>query len=341
MHDSNENLCCNFPCIFFLFSEIPHYILQKTILSSDICLKFRVRSADEMRLKTPRKWLFSFAILYFFSSSIMISCEALFLIKGIYTRWTYYFGPINGIRIGLSSVFIINGALCLALMKTKTRKHSMNFFCLLFAIGSLSSAAVLGSWDNNKNILGLINNFNAIKNDNYFAFTNMMSLVQNNVDGKPFYPLFPLSIMAVLMQSTFLILMAVSTALIFMCFNMWISIRCLPKSTESSAGNPVKDKMFATIGVMFILCGMVINLSSLFLPFIQYQQLWFIRDDIFTGMTLSCLMLYIGGFLSLSVSSSSKFEKRFVLLLFSLGIMGSTAFCLYNTSENLRRSHFR
>ena len=73
------------------------------------------------------QWLSVFASIYFVSSVLMSSCESYLLSQGIVSYWSDL-GPIHGVRIGLSVIFVCTGVTCLIMTKRAQKRQKVATF---------------------------------------------------------------------------------------------------------------------------------------------------------------------------------------------------------------------
>ena len=87
------------------------------------------------------QWLSVFAAIYFASSLLMSACESYLMSQGIVSYWSDL-GPIHGVRIGLSVIFVCTGVTCLIMVK-RVQKRSTTLATLFLALSSLISGNFL------------------------------------------------------------------------------------------------------------------------------------------------------------------------------------------------------
>jgi len=157
-----------------------------------------------------------------------------------------------------------------------------------------------------------------------------------NSDGEIFF-LGWWTLITMMFQSFQLLIIAISTVLISICFNLWFHIALIPKSNDSDEKQQTSKLIFSIIGVILVISGFVINVGTILLtkiltpPTFSNWRDWDEDYRQYFILPFSCISLYIGGLLCLSIASSRKVTRGLILFMFSFVIMGSTILCLYNS----------
>ena len=100
-------------------------------------LRLRFRSNDEIKLMIPKQWLVPIATVYFVSSLVMSSCEIYLMTSGIVSHYSDL-GPIHGVRIGVSVIFVSTGITCFCMIQ-RTQKPSTGLATLVLSLASIIS----------------------------------------------------------------------------------------------------------------------------------------------------------------------------------------------------------
>jgi len=294
-----------------------------------ISFRFKVHTIEDMKLKMPKRCLIFFTIVYLIVGFSIAICQALILSNGNQiTKW--YAESIIGARFAYAAVLILTGIFCIILMLSP-RKRTSNFFCFLFAIASLVLASIASS-----EMMSFYNGSNFYSR-NPVEFLEHKSRLDIIPDGTPYF-LGWWTLETLIFQSFQLLIIAISTALICTCINIWFHIRLVPKSNESDDSERKCKYMFFIIGVVLMISGFVINVGSvlatkILTPYSENYRNWTEDNEEYFTRPFACLSLYLTGLLSLSIASSYRVTRGAVLFLFSFVAMGSTIFCLYQSVQ--------
>jgi len=290
--------------------------------------RFRIQSIEEMKQNMPRGWLTSFSTVYFLVGISIAICEAIIMYSDNQSsKW--YSGSVIAARFAYSAILILTGLLCI-ILTLSPQKRTSNFFCFLFAVTSLVLASYGSSGD-----MGYYNtgDFEPRNPKEFLAHKSRLDL---NSDGEIFF-LGWWTLITMMFQSFQLLIIAISTVLISICFNLWFHIALIPKSNDSDEKQQTSKLIFSIIGVILVISGFVINVGTILLtkiltpPTFSNWRDWDEDYRQYFILPFSCISLYIGGLLCLSIASSRKVTRGLILFMFSFVIMGSSILCLYNS----------
>ena len=149
--------------------------------------------------------------------------------------------------------------------------------------------------------------------------------MQMNSDGHFYFPLFPWTLIMVVMNGFPLVNVSISIALVFLCLNLMVAIDIINDNPDENNDNQYYSRendsfsvSFAIIGSILLLCGFVINVNMILLPNLGYFSYQDVLHRIFTPMTSGSLSLFVGGLLALKVASHGGLWKKFTLFLLSI-----------------------
>eukprot|EP00093_Oithona_nana_P011955 11955.XXX_370405_372069_1 [CDS] Oithona nana genome sequencing. len=309
--------------------------MKETLIPTPMSFNFRIRSVEEMRLMIPAKWLIGFAITYIVTSIIISTCEAYLISLGIISYYSDL-GPIRGFRIAFSVVFISTAVTCICLA-TKLQRRSTAIALFLFAILSLVAASFLSSFWYLRADMRFLSTMNY--KDYEETKTKVLSHMTKTEDGKILFPLKPWSFIMVAMNCFPLLLITLSVCLIFVCLNMFFSIKIMQGSTNE----PQEKKtslIYISIGTILLIVGFAINVGMIIVPNLGHFDWMMAMEWIYKPMTFSTLSLLFGGFLALSIGTSEKLSRKFGLLMHSFVMLASLIVLLMHTSHLLNETSY-
>lgn len=271
-------------------------------------LNIRTRHGGEIDSKVSKCWL-GFLATFFIISGLIEGC--CFGFVGL-SHNTFE------LAIGMSVLYSLTGVM--ALIMTCQPKRWVIGVTLIMALASAVSSSMMAFYK------GLV-----VTNQSSLEGNGLRRnlLVWNNQETLPYSPLFPLTLVTVVMSSLATILVPMSVALMIICFNLLVSVRLANHqlSTKSHAAH------FALIGIILVLVGIVTIiafnvLANLgFLP--NADNFWISK----TLIQLSGITYILGGFVSLGTSGLQTMVRKVFLFAITFIILAATIVTLWKTVE--------
>ena len=265
----------------------PHYLTHSNFnqfqerfqwCQQQISFRFKIHTVEQMKLKMPKGWLMSFSVIYLIVGFSIAICQALILSNGNQsTKW--FVKSVIGARFAYSAVLIITGIFCIILMSSP-KKRTSNFFCFLFATASLVLASMASS--------DMMHHYDEgnFEPGNPTEFLKLKSRLDINIDETPYF-LGWWTLETLIFQSFQLLIIAISSALVCICVNLWFHIRLVPKSNKMNDSERKSTYIFFVIGIALMISGLVINVASVLATKIVtpsfYRDYWIdIVEEYFT-----------------------------------------------------------
>ena len=274
--------------------------MSQTVKQTSPC--FQVRSTKEMKLNMPKWWLTFFSIIYLIVGFSIAIFEVLAIYNGLHNSGPAQY-EILPIRFGYSTALILTGIFCVMLILSP-RKKTSNFFCFFFAVASLSLASIISP-----NVLYLPYEISYDRWDmlpsNAPLFLKHVDLLDVNHIGD-YYFLGWWTLETLTFQSFQLLIIAVSSAQICICINLWFKIDLVQECNNPTGSERHSKRIFSIVGGVLILSGFVINVGLILATKIlnvHGNHWWYDNQDYFTR-PFACLSLYFSGLLCLSIVSS-------------------------------------
>jgi len=291
--------------------------------------RFHIQTTEEMKTKMPKVWLTTFAIIYLLVGFSITICQTIILRNSDYSdKW--WLSELSGARFAYGAVLILTGIFCIILM-TFPKKRTSNFFCFIFAIGSLVLAA-LGS---SEAVMEYYNRHN-FEPHNPQEFLGHQSRLDMTSEGKPYF-LGWWTLETLVFQTYNFLIVAISLALIFICINLLFSIRIIPKSTKCETAQRREKCILFLVGMVQIVLGLIINKASVLAAKIiaptDFTTPYYEDFENYVTRPAGCLTLFITGLLSLSIARSYTETKRIVLFLFSFLTMAGIILVLIGSTQ--------
>lgn len=241
------------------------------------------------------------------------------MVEGI-TSYYSDLGPIHGVRIGMSVIFISTAITCLCLIK-RQQKKTTTISALFLATISLIAASVLSSFWYLRADMRLLS---TMGNPAYDKIKNrVLSHMTLNSDGLLLFPFRPWTPMMLLMNCFPMLNIIASIALIFITLNILFSFGFIEQDDSLIHRPPAKrhNVLFACIGTLFLGYGFVNNCIMILLPNVSYSKAYTVQHDLFIPMTMGSLALLLGGILTLAIAEHGGTAKKIGLLLLSIGTL--------------------
>ena len=262
---------------------------------------FQVRSTKEMKLNLPKWWLTLFSIIYLIVGFSIAIFEVLAIYNGLHNSGHAQY-EILPIRFGYSTALILTGIFCVMLMSSPKKKAS-NFFCFLFAVASLILASMIYAGVVYELAYEFIQHSYDMAPTNALRFLKHAHLLDLNHNGD-YYFLGWWTLETLTFQSFQLLIIAVSSAQICICVNLWFKIDLVQECSQPNDSERHSKYLFTIIGGVLIISGFVINVGL-----ILATNIFHIRSDedfsyaYHFSIPFVCLSLYFSGLLCLSIAS--------------------------------------
>merc|ERR1719412_992222 len=138
-------------------------------------------------------------------------------------------------------------------------------------------------------------------------FFKHQSRLDTTFEGKTYF-LGWWTLETLIFQSYNYLIIAMSLALIYICINLWFSIRFVPESTESANTQRRNKCILFAIGMVLILLGLLINKASVIATKIvapsNFGSPYYYEDfEEYVARPAGCIALFVAGLLSLSIAS--------------------------------------